>query len=150
MSRLHLAAPLSSLARFLEREPRDPIRRLGLSLLAWAPIGLAVAALIGSTTGCTAYSATCTGLAPLLPWLAQAVILGLLMLLPGLARILAIGTLAVVIALVPVTGLLIAMGGGGEPSAPAALEVLLAVVWAVGVGLGLRGAVRVRHRAAAP
>ena len=51
------------------------------------------------------YSAECGGSEPLLPWLAQAVILGLLLLLPPIARVLAGGAIAV-----------------------------LAVVWALGVG----------------
>ena len=141
---------LSTIARMLEREPRDPIRRLGYALLAWAPIGLAAAAVIGGTTGCAVYRADCTGLAPLLPWLAQAIVLGLLLLLPTLARILSIGTLAVVLALVPGALFILAFGGSGQPEAAAALQAILAVVWAAGVAVGIAGATRSRQRVAAP
>ena len=73
------------------------MRRLGLALVAWPPIGLAAAAAIGEVTGCSAYSADCAGTEPLLPWLAQAGILGLLLLLPPFARLLAGGTVAVLL-----------------------------------------------------
>jgi len=136
---------LAALGRRLDREPNDPVRRLGYALVAWAPVGLAVAAIVGGATGCTTYSATCTGAAPMIPWLLQAAILGLLLLLPRLARILATGTAAVVLALAPLTGLLLAIGGSGEPSAAAVLQVLLALVWVCGVGLGVYAAARLRQ-----
>lgn len=138
---------LAALARLLENEPRDPIRRLGYALLAWAPIGLAAASVIGTSTGCAVYRADCSGIAPLLPWLAQAIILGLLMLLPRLARILSVGTLTVVLALVPGALFILAFGGSGQPEAPAVLEAILALVWLVGIGLGLVGTGRLRQRA---
>jgi hypothetical protein len=72
----------------------DPVRRLGLALVAWPPIGLAAAAAIDGITGCSIHSADCGGTEPLLPWLAQAGILGLLLLLPPIARLLAGGTVA--------------------------------------------------------
>ena len=135
---------LAALGRRLDREPNDPIRRLGYALVAWAPVGLAVAALVGGATGCTTYSAACTGAAPMIPWLFQAAILGLLLLLPRLARILATGTAAIVVTILPLTGLLLAIGGSGEPTAPGVLQALLSIVWIAGVGLGLYAAMRVR------
>lgn len=112
----------------------DPIRRLGLALVAWPPIGLAAAAAIGEATGCASYSAACSGSEPMLPWLAQAAILGLLLLLPPVARLLAGGAIAVLIALVPITAVLVAVGGGGAPQGGVVLAILLAVAWLVGVG----------------
>jgi hypothetical protein len=112
----------------------DPIRRLGLALVAWPPLGLGAAAAIGDVTGCSVYSADCVGTEPLLPWLAQAVILGLLLLLPPLTRLLAGGAIAVLLALVPVTVFLVAVGGTGAPQAGFALATLLGVAWLVGVG----------------
>lgn len=112
----------------------DPIRRLGLALIAWPPIGLAAAAVIGDVTGCSVYSAECGGAEPLLPWLAQAAILGLLLLLPPLTRLLAGGAVAVLVALVPITAFLVAVGGTGAPQAGFALATLLGVAWLVGVG----------------
>ena len=111
----------------------DPVRRLGIALVAWPPIGLAAAALIGDVTGCAMYSAECGGTEPLLPWLAQAVILGLLLLLPPVARILAGGAVGALVGLVPLTAILVAVGGSGEPQAGFALSFFLAVAWLAGV-----------------
>ena len=116
----------------------DPVRRLGLALVAWPPIGLAAAAAIGEVTGCTAYSAACGGSDPLLPWLAQAAILGLLLLLPPVARILAGGAIAVLIALVPITVILLAMGASAAPPAGIVLAALLGAAWLVGIGWAAR------------
>jgi hypothetical protein len=111
----------------------DPVRRLGLALVAWPPIGLAAAAAIGDMTGCAAYSAACGGSEPLLPWLAQAAILGLLLLLPPIARLLAGGAFGVLIALVPITGFLLAVGGTGAPQAAPVMTALLAAAWLAGI-----------------
>jgi hypothetical protein len=93
-------------------------------------------------TGCATYSADCGGTEPLLPWLAQAVILGLLLLLPPLARVLAGGTFGMLAALVPLTFFLIAVGGSGAPEAGGVLAVLLALAWVAGVAGGLAAARR--------
>jgi len=111
----------------------DPVRRLGIALVAWPPIGLAAAAAIGDFTGCAIYSADCGGTEPLLPWLAQAVILGLLLLLPPVARILAGGAVGILVGLVPLTAFLVAVGGSGAPQAGFALAFFLAVAWLAGV-----------------
>jgi hypothetical protein len=111
----------------------DPVRRFGIALVAWPPIGLAAAAAIGEVTGCSAYAATCSSTDSLLPWLAQAGILGLLLLLPALARLLAGGTVAVLLALVPVTAFLLVVGGSGAPEAGFALAFLLGIAWVLGV-----------------
>lgn len=120
----------------------DPIRRLGLALVAWPPIGLAAAAAIGDITGCTTFSAECAGSDSLLPWLAQAAILGLLLLLPPLARLLVGGTIGVIVALVPVTAVLVVVGAGGAPESALALGALLAAAWIGGVAWAARGAGR--------
>jgi hypothetical protein len=120
----------------------DPIRRLGLALVAWPPIGLAAAAAIGDLTGCTTYSVECSGSDSLLPWLAQAGILGLLLLLPVLSRLFVGGTIAVLLALVPVTAFLLVLGGGNAPQAAFVLSLLLAGAWLAGVGWAARGAAR--------
>jgi curved DNA-binding protein CbpA len=128
----------------------DPIRRLGIALVAWPPIGLAAAAAIGEVTGCAAYSAECGGSDMLLPWLAQAAILGLLLLLPPLARLFVGGTIAVLLALVPITAFLLVVGAGGAPQAGFALGALLALAWLGGVGWTAFGGRRRRARGAAP
>ena len=68
-----------------------------------------------------------------MPWLAQAAILGLLLLLAPITRLLAGGAIAVLVALVPVTAALVAIGGTGAPGAAFALAVLLGAAWVVGV-----------------
>src|SRR6185436_913043 len=105
----------------------------------WPPLGLASAAAIGDITGCTTYSAACAGSDTILPWLAQAVILGLLLLLPPLARLFVGGTIGVLLALIPVTALLLVVGGGGAPQAAFALSILLAAAWLIGVAWAARG-----------
>ncbi len=130
----------------------DPVRRFGIALVAWPPIGLAAAAAIGEVTGCSAYAATCGGTDTLLPWLAQAGTLGLLLLLPPLARLLAGGTVALLLALVPVTAFLLVVGGAGQPEAGFALVFLLGVAWLLGVGTSIVAARRrsVPNRAGGP
>jgi hypothetical protein len=123
---------------WLGRPADDPVRRLGLALVAWPPIGLAAAAAIGEATGCTVYSAACGGSEPLLPWLAQAAILGLLLLLSPIARLLAGGAIAVLLALVPITAFLLAVGASGAPQAGPTMAVLLGGAWLVGVGWAAR------------
>lgn len=120
----------------------DPVRRLGLALVAWPPIGLAAAAAIGDLTGCSVYSAACGGADPLLPWLAQAAILGLLLLLPPIARLLAGGAIAVILALIPITFFLLAVGGSGAPQAAPVMATLLAGAWLVGVAWSARAILR--------
>jgi len=134
---------VSAVGRDLLGAPSDdPIRRLGLALVAWPPIGLAAAAAIGDITGCTTFSAECAGSDTLLPWLAQAAILGLLLLLPPLARLFVGGTIGVIVALVPVTAVLVVVGGGGAPESAFALGALLAAAWIGGVAWAARGAGR--------
>jgi len=120
----------------------DPIRRLGLALVAWPPLGLAAASAIGGMTGCTSYSADCAGADTILPWLAQAAILGLLLLLPPLARLFVGGTIAVLVALVPVTAFLLVVGAGAAPQSAFALGALLATAWLGGVAFAARSGTR--------
>jgi hypothetical protein len=86
----------------------------------------------------------------LLPWLAQAAILGLLLLLPPLARLFVGGTIAVLVALVPITAFLLVVGAGGAPQASFALATLLALAWLGGVSWAAFGGRRRRGSGAAP
>lgn len=116
----------------------DPLRRVGLVLLAWAPVGIASTAVIGQVTGCASYSAACDGTDPFLPWVAQAIIVGLLLIAPPLARAFAAGSLGLIVGLVPATGLVIALGGGGSSAAPPVLAAVLAIAWILGTAWGVR------------
>jgi len=110
------------------------LRRILRTLVAWPPLGIAAAAVIGDATGCAAFEATCTPPADLYPWFAQGAILLALFALPGAARVLAGGTLAVAILAFPVAAVLSASGANYDRQyGPAALIASLAVVWAVGV-----------------
>ncbi len=113
-----------------------PCRRGILALAAWPPLGIAAASLIGEATGCAAFSASCTSLATLYPWIAQIAILAGLLLLPALARILAGGTIAVVALAFPVAAALSASGAGYDRvHGPPSLIGILAIVWLGGVVL---------------
>ena len=118
------------------------------ALLAWPPLGIAAAALIGASTGCAAFSATCTPEGAALPWLAQAVILIVLLAAPFLARVLVGGTAAVLIVAFPAAATLSASGARYDRAyGPASLLAILAIAWIIGVTvMGIRAA---RKRSAA-
>ena len=70
---------------------------------------------------------------PLLPLLAQAGILGALLLFAPLTRILAGGAFSMLVAVVPLTLLVVVIGGTGVLKAGVAPAALLVVAWLVGV-----------------
>ena len=110
------------------------MRRVVRALIAWPPLGIAAAALIGEATGCAAFEATCTPPAELYPWIAQGAIVLALLAAPAIARVLAGGTAAVAILAFPVAAILSAGGASYDRAyGPAALIAVLAVAWAVGV-----------------
>ena len=127
---------------------RSSFRRVLFALLAWPPLGIAAAALIGDSTGCAAFSATCTPEGAALPWLAQAVILIVLLAAPFLARVLVGGTAAVLIVAFPAAATLSASGARYDRAyGPASLLAILAIAWIIGVAvMGIRAA---RKRSAA-
>jgi hypothetical protein len=127
---------------WLDGSADDPIRRLGLALVAWPPIGLAAASVIGELTGCATYAATCGGSDPLLPWLAQAPILGVLLLFPSLTRILVGGVFGVLLAIVPLSAFLVAASARGGPQADYLMAALLGVGWIAGVAWAARKQLR--------
>jgi hypothetical protein len=121
----------------------EPTRRFLLALIAWPPIGIALATAIGSATGCIDASASCTDAGRMAPWFAQAAILGLLLALPTLAAILAAGSVTAVVASVPITALLVALGANYDPGhATVVLAVLLAAAWAIGVCIAVARRIR--------
>lgn len=113
---------------------RSSFRRVLFALLAWPPLGIAAAALIGESTGCAAFSTGCTREAALLPWLAQGVILLILLAVPFLARLLVAGTAAVLIVAFPAAATLSASGARYDRAyGPASLLAILAIAWIIGV-----------------
>lgn len=127
---------------------RSSFRRVLFALLAWPPIGIAAAALIGKSTGCAAFSASCTREGAILPWLAQAVILLVLLAAPFVARVLIGGTAAVLIVAFPAAATLSASGARYDRAyGPASLLAILAIAWVVGVVVMVIRAARKRSAA---
>jgi curved DNA-binding protein CbpA len=120
--------------------------RVALALLAWPPIGLALATAAGELTGCSRFAAGCVELFGVGTWLGQLVILAVLLALPALAAVAAVGTLAVLAASVPAAVFLSATGGSREPEAAAAiLAVVLGIAWLVGAAFAVVRRVRLRR-----
>jgi hypothetical protein len=114
------------------------MRRVLRALVAWPPLGVAAAAVIGEATGCAAFEVSCTSAAELYPWFAQVVIVLALLAVPPLARLLAGGTVAVVLLAFPAAAVLSAGGANYDRTyGPAALIAVLGVAWVVGVGAAL-------------
>jgi hypothetical protein len=125
-------------ARSLEAAPPQ---RVLLALIAWPPLGLAAALVIGELTGCARAAATCSEPESLLGWLVQPAIVALLLLLPIVARPAAVASVAVGVASIGAAAVLSVVGGARAPGAtvsapPAAATLLLAIlVMAYVVGL---------------
>lgn len=127
---------------------RSSFRRVLLALLAWPPLGIAAAALIGESTGCAAFSASCTREGAILPWLAQAVIVLVLLAAPFVARVLIGGTAAVLIVAFPAAATLSASGARYDRAyGPASLLAILAIAWIIGVAVMAIRAARKRSAA---
>ncbi len=126
--------------RSLLAPPTTLTGRIGLALVGWPPIGIALVVAFGELTGCARFAATCDPSFNLGTWAAQLLVIALLAAVPLLAAIAASGTLAALAAAVPAAILLSALGGGRDPaSAGAWLAAVLAVAWLVGAAAGLRG-----------
>jgi curved DNA-binding protein CbpA len=115
-----------SLAAPLLRSPTTPAGRLGLALLGWPPLGVAVATVIGESTGCGRFAASCAEVFSPGTWIVQVAIVLLLFALPRLAGWSAVGTLVALAAAIPTAVALSAGGGSRQPEASAG--VLLAVL----------------------
>ena len=130
------------------RLERSRFRRLALALLAWPPLGIAAASLIGQATGCAVFSASCTGQTSLLPWVAQGAILLALVIVPSVARLLVAGTMAVVVLAFPAAAALSASGANYDRTyGPAALLGVLALAWLAGVAMMAFRTIRMRSAA---
>lgn len=118
--------------------------RVGLALVGWPPIGVAIATIAGEVTGCGRFAATCVEPFGVGTWLAQLGVIVVLLVLPSLAALSAVGTLAALAASIPTAVVLSASGGSREPAASAAiLGAILAVAYAAGVAFAV---VRRRQR----
>jgi DnaJ domain len=134
-----LAAAATDLGRALTDERAAHGRwRLVQAVVGWLPIVLGVGWLVGESTGCGRFAATCNGgVSALMPLIAVAV-LAVLLLVPRLAALAAAGAVAVIVAAVPTTLLLSATGEAADIEARnALLGVVLVVAWIVGLGIGI-------------
>jgi hypothetical protein len=121
-----------------------PRSRVAVALLAWPPLGLALAAILGELSGCGRFSATCVDTFALGTWVGQLAVIGALLLIPAVATIAAVGTLAVLATAIPAAVFLSAVGGGRDPvTAGSVLIVALVVAWAVGIAFGIQRSRRV-------
>jgi len=127
------AAPLLHL-------PTTPAGRLGLALLGWPPLGVAVSTAIGESTGCGRFSASCAEVFSPGTWIVQIAIILLLLALPRLAGWSAVGTLVSLAAAVPTAVLLSAGGASRQPEASVAvLMAVLGLAYIGGVAWAIAG-----------
>ena len=126
-----LAAPLL-------RSPTTPSGRLGLALLGWPPLGVAVANAIGESTGCGRFAASCAEVFSPGTWIVQVAIVMLLFAAPRIAGWSAVGTLVALGAAIPTAVALSAGGGSRQPEASSGvllgvlgLAYVAGVVWAI-------------------
>ena len=112
--------------------------RIGLALVGWPPIGVAIATIAGEVTGCGRFAATCVEPLGFGTWLAQLAVILVLLAVPSLAALSAVGTVAALGASIPTAVVLSASGGSREPAASAAvLGTVLGVAYAAGVAFAL-------------
>jgi hypothetical protein len=141
-------AAAAQIAMTLAFTPRGFMARVGLALIGWPAIGLALTTAAGEITGCSRFAATCVDLFGVGTWLGQLIIIGILLVLPSLAALSAVGSLVALAASVPTAVFLSATGGSHEPATSATiLGVVLAIAYLAGV---VFAAVRRRRRPGLP
>jgi hypothetical protein len=138
----------AQLATVLAGTPRGFIARVGLALVGWPAIGLALTTTAGEITGCGRFAASCVDLFGVGTWLAQLVIIAILLALPSLAALSVVGSLVALAASVPTAIILSASGGSHEPAASA--TILGAVLVVAYVGAIVAALVRRRRSAGLP
>jgi len=139
-------AAAAHMATSLAGTPRGFMARVGLALIGWPAIGLALTTVTGELTGCGRFAASCVDPFGVGTWLAQLVIIAILLILPSVAALSAVGSLVALAAAVPTAVILSASGGSHEPAASATiLGVVLVFAYAAGVFVAL-----VRRRGIAP
>lgn len=115
--------------------------RILLAALAWFPIGLAIFGVHGEVTGCAQYLAVCTQPVAWSVWIPQLLVIGLLLLSPRLSWIAGSGSLGLLVAAVPIAGLLTSVSGGRPPSSEttALLIGAMSIGWVAGVAIAVSG-----------
>ncbi|HEX5824228.1 MAG TPA: DnaJ domain-containing protein [Candidatus Limnocylindrales bacterium] len=124
----------------LLRLPTTPAGRLGLALLGWPPLGVAVATAIGESTGCGRFAASCAEVFSPGTWIVQVAIVLLLLALPRVAGWSAVGTLVALAAAIPAAIALSAGGGSRQPEASTGvLLAVLGLAYVAGVAWAIAG-----------
>ena len=127
-------APDDGPLSLLSRAPTTAAGRLGLALLGWPPLGLAVAGAVGESTGCGRFAASCNEAFSPGTWIVQIAIVLLLLALPRVAAWSAVGTLAALAAAIPTAIVLSAGGASREPTVSASiLMAILGLAYVAGV-----------------
>jgi len=114
--------------------------RLGLGILGWIPIALAISAGAASLPACQTTSTLCAD--PLTGGIGIVHVLGiaLLVAVPRLGWIAAVGATAFFIGGLLATPLLLVLGGAQTPEGSGvALRVVVALAWLGGIALALTG-----------
>jgi hypothetical protein len=122
------------------------IGRIGLALIGWPPIGIAISTFSGELSGCGRFAASCVDLFGIGTWLAQLAVIAILLALPAIAELSAAGSIVALAASVPTAVALSASGGSREPAASAAaLGFILAIAYVIGVVVALVRRLRYGH-----
>jgi hypothetical protein len=136
------APPSRSLTGFLDGARNTVSGRLGLALVGWVPIGIALALVLGESTGCSRFVEGCEGPFGLATVIGQGSVVVLLLLLPRVAVIATLGTIAMFAAAFPSVAALSIAGGSRDPAGVVPpFAVILVAAWAVGVAIGIGRAV---------
>ena len=117
--------------------------RVARALVGWLPIALGIGWIVGESTGCGRFAATCDGMADPFVILAQAAVLAVLLLIPTLASVAAAASITWLGAAVVAALILSATGGAaGGDSRQSALGTVLLVAWLIGVVIAVVHRVR--------
>jgi curved DNA-binding protein CbpA len=128
--------------------PRGFMARVGLALIGWPAIGLALTTIAGDVTGCGRFAASCVDLFGVGTWLGQLVIIAVLLAVPSLAALSAVGSLVALAASIPTAVFLSATGGSRDRATSGMiLAVVLGIAYIGGVMFAL---VRRRRMARLP
>ena len=111
-----------------------------LALLGWPPLGVATATLIGESTGCGRFAASCGEVFSPGTWIVQIAIVLLLLAVPRLAAWSAVGSIVALAAAIPTAVALSAGGGSRQPETSAGvLLAVLGLAYVAGVAWAIVG-----------
>ena len=141
----------AAIRQWLDAPHPSPAGRVGRAVLGWIPVALAIGWVSGEASGCARFSADCDPSVAPLTWLVQIAALGVLILASPVARIAAVASIATVVAIVPGAVLLLATSDpAAVDAARAALGILMAIAWIVGLAVGIGRELRRQVRRGPP